>query len=135
MDRHAIHDDLAFLNRFQTADAPDQGGFSRSAGAEDHQDSSFGDFQIDAIEPMEIAKPFVDLLEFNHIVSLKSLYCHTAFKIVGQQGQPVGNYKIPCTHQENTIRHSRIILKLKSASISASLCKGMPGKFADMPCF
>jgi hypothetical protein len=63
---HAVDDKLAFLDRFQAVNAPDQGAFPGAARAAYDEDFTGLDFQVDVVQNMQLAEPLVDLAENNH---------------------------------------------------------------------
>jgi hypothetical protein len=56
-----------FWNFSKAIDAADERGFARAAGAAHHHHFSGGDMQIDVPEDMQLAEPFVDAVESDHV--------------------------------------------------------------------
>jgi hypothetical protein len=54
------------LNRFEPIDAADQSAFTAAARAADHDDISRFDEEVDVLEDVKRAEPFVDLAKFDH---------------------------------------------------------------------
>src|SRR6185503_7208844 len=64
--RAAVDDDIAGLDGFEPIDAADQCALAAAARAAHHDDVSRCDGQIDVLEDMKRAKPFIDLVKFDH---------------------------------------------------------------------
>jgi hypothetical protein len=56
------------VDGLKLVDAPDQRALSRPTGPADHNDFTRIHVKVHVIKDMEIAKPFVDLLEGDHTV-------------------------------------------------------------------
>src|SRR6202008_3040097 len=65
-DRDPVHRDIAFLERFETVDAFDQGRFSRSRWAAHHDYLAFGNFGGAILQHLDFAVPFTDIGDRNH---------------------------------------------------------------------
>src|ERR1041384_7741997 len=62
----AIHEDFSGLNRFQAIHAADQSAFAAAAWTTDDDHGSGLDLEIDIVEDVERAKPFVDIAKLDH---------------------------------------------------------------------
>ena len=66
IERHPVHGDLPALDRFEAVHAANQGTFSRTARATNNHNLPGLNFEIHILEDVEIPKPLVDSLEFDH---------------------------------------------------------------------
>ena len=66
MDLDAIDQDLAGVDRFEPVDAGQQRRLARARATDDGDHFAALDGQVDALENLELAKGFVDVLDLNH---------------------------------------------------------------------
>ena len=66
----AVDANLAAVGNFQAGDAAQQGGFPRTAGADDDEQLALGDFQVERLDRGDHAvadgEPFVQAADGNH---------------------------------------------------------------------
>src|SRR5215813_8671367 len=65
-DGDPVHRDAAFLERFKTVDAFDQGRFSRSRWAAHHDHLALGNFGRAILQHLDLAVPFTDIADRDH---------------------------------------------------------------------